>query len=85
MAEVYILSSIGKLGKRDERLVFYKPDGAEQILYPFKIKQLLLIGKISVSGDAFRILSKNRIPVTFISTNGYFNHVLFMQMKKMFF
>lgn len=73
MAEVYILSSIGKLGKRDTSLVFYKPDGTEQILYPFKIKQLLLVGKISISGDAFRILAKNRIPVSFISENGYFN------------
>ena len=73
MADIYILSYIGKLGKRDETLIFSKPDGTVQVLFPFKIKQLLLVGKISISGDALRMLTKHRIPVSFISTNGYFN------------
>ena len=73
MSDVYILSNVGKLGKRDETLVFSKPDGSTQVLFPFKLEQLMLIGKISISGDALRMLSKYRIPVSFISTNGYFN------------
>jgi hypothetical protein len=73
MSDVYILSNVGKLGKRDETLIFSKPDGTTQVLFPFKVEQLMLIGKVSISGDALRMLSKYRIPVSFISTNGYFN------------
>lgn len=73
MSGIYILSNAGKLGKRDASLIFYQPDGTETVLFPFKIEQLIIAGKVSISGDAFRILSRHRIPVSFVSTNGYFN------------
>ena len=85
MSDVYILSNVGKLGKRDETLIFSKPDGTTQVLFPFKVEQLMLIGKVSISGDALRMLSKYRIPVSFISTNGYFNaRLVYANNKNMF-
>lgn len=76
MPDIYILSEFGKLGKRDESLIFYTPEGTSKILYPFKIKQLVLIGKVSISGEALRLLSRHKIPVSFISSNGMFNSKL---------
>ena len=73
MPDIYIISEFGKLGKKDDALIFYTPEGKSQILYPFKIAQLILIGKISISGDAIRLLSRHKIPVSFISANGIFN------------
>ena len=73
MSTVYIISDKGKLSKEGERLVFLQIDGTKQILFPFKIEILVLIGNVSISGDAFRLLSRHKIPVTFLSSNGRFN------------
>ncbi|MEL5719971.1 MAG: CRISPR-associated endonuclease Cas1 [Treponemataceae bacterium] len=73
MSDIYILTELGKLGRSDDALVFYTPEGERTILPTFKINQLVLIGKISISGDAIRLLSRHKIPVAFISHNGFFN------------
>lgn len=73
MAEIYILSDYGKLTKRDETIVFSQPDGTSTILFPFKTEHLVLIGRISLSADALRLLSKYKISTTFLSSNGRFN------------
>lgn len=73
MAEIYILSDYGKLTKKDETIVFVQPDGTRTILFPFKTEQLVVMGNVSVSGDALRMLSKYKITTTFLSSNGRFN------------
>lgn len=73
MSEIYILSELGKLGKKDEAFVFYTPEGTSTILYPFKIEQFIIIGKVSISGEAFRLLARHKISIAFLSSNGYFN------------
>lgn len=73
MSEIYILSDFGKLSKKDETIVFSQNDGTNTILFPFKTEHLVLIGKISISADAFRLLSKYKIGTTFLSSNGRFN------------
>lgn len=73
MSSIYILSDYGKLSKKDETIVFTQPDGTSTILFPFKTELLVLIGNVSISGDAMRILTKYKIPVTFLSKNGRFN------------
>lgn len=73
MAEIYILSDYGKLSKRDETIVFSQPDGTSTILFPFKTEHLVLIGKVSISADALRLLTKHKISTTFLSSNGRFN------------
>lgn len=73
MASIYILSDYGKLGKKDETLVFSRPDGTTTILFPFKTEHLVLMGKISISGDALRLLLRYKISTTLLSSNGRFN------------
>lgn len=73
MAEIYILSDYGKLTKRDETIVFTQNDGTSTILFPFKTEHLVLMGKISISADALRLLTKYKISTTFLSSNGRFN------------
>ena len=58
MSAIYILSDNGKLSKKDETIVFSQADGTNTILFPFKTEQLVLIGNVSISGEAFRILTK---------------------------
>lgn len=72
MSAIYILSDYGKLGKKDETIIFSQPDGTSTILFPYKTEHLVLIGKVSISADAFRLLTKYKIPVTFLSSNGKF-------------
>ena len=76
MASIYIISDKGKLGKKDETFVFSQPDGSATILFPFKTEILFLVGNVSISGDALRMLSKYKIPVVFLSSNGKFNSKL---------
>lgn len=73
MSVIYILSNYGKLTKKDETIVFVQPDGTRTILFPFKTEQLVVMGNVSVSGEAFRMLSKYKITTTFLSSNGRFN------------
>lgn len=73
MAEIYILSDYGKLSKKDETIVFSQSDGTNTILFPFKTEHLVLMGKISISADALRLLTKYKISTTFLSSNGRFN------------
>ena len=73
MAAIYILSNYGKLTKKDETLVFVQPDESKTILFPFKTEHLVIIGNISISGEAIRILTKYKIGTTFLSSNGRFN------------
>lgn len=73
MASIYILSDHGKLTKKDETIVFVQPDETRTILFPFKTKQLVIMGNVSISGDALRLLTKYKIPTTFLSSNGRFN------------
>ncbi len=73
MAEIYILSDYGKLTKKDETIVFTQNDGTSTILFPFKTEHLVLMGRISISADALRLLTKYKISTTFLSSNGRFN------------
>jgi len=85
MASVYIISENGKLGRKDETLVFTQFDGTVTILFPFKTEHLVLVGNISLSGDAIRLLTKYRISTTFLSSNGKFNgKLLFGDTKNVF-
>lgn len=73
MSVIYILSDQGKLGKRGEALVLYHIDGKATTIFPYKTDHLVAMGNISISGDALRLITKNRLPMTFLSKNGKFN------------
>lgn len=73
MSVIYILSDQGKLGKRGEALVLHHIDGNVTTIFPYKTDHLVAMGNISISGDAIRLITKNRLPMTFLSRNGKFN------------
>lgn len=73
MAAIYIASKAGQLAKSGETLVFTQPDGTKTTLFPFKLEMLLIMGKVSLTGDAIRLLTRNKIPTVFLSSNGQFN------------
>lgn len=73
MSVIYILSDQGKLGKRGEALVLHHIDGNVTTIFPYKTDHLVAMGNISISGDAIRLITKNRLPMTFLSKNGKFN------------
>lgn len=85
MSSVYIISDHGKLAKRDETLLFKQAGGPERIIFPFKTEQLLIIGNVSISGAALRLLMRHKIATIFISANGRFNgKIVFGENKNVF-
>ena len=73
MGAVYIISNYGKLGKKDDTLIFSQGDEVKVVLFPFKTEHLVIMGNVSISGDALRLLMKHKIGTTFLSSNGRFN------------
>lgn len=73
MSAIYILTDHGKLSKKDETIVYTQLDGTKTIIFPFKTEQLVLLGSVSISGEAFNLFSKYKIPVIFLAKNGKFN------------
>ncbi len=73
MAAIYILSDFGKMIKKDETLIFVQNDETERVIFPFKTEHLVIMGTISISGSALRLLMKYKIGTTFLSANGKFN------------
>lgn len=76
MSGIYILSDYGKLSKKDQTLVFTENDGTNTILFPYKTDHLVLLGKVSITADALRLISKYKIETTFLSSNGKFSSKL---------
>lgn len=73
MAEIYLLSDYGKLIKKDETLEFVRRDNKSITLFPFKTEHIFMIGKVSVTGEALRLMSKYGIGATILASNGKFN------------
>lgn len=85
MANVYIISENGKLFKQDETLVFLHTDETKTILFPYKTSELILIGKVTITGDAIRLLARYKIPVLILLRNGKFQGKLtFGESKNVF-
>lgn len=73
MADLHIISKKGKITKSDEHLIFRDIEGNETRILPSKISQILLYDNISITGEAFNILAKNKIPLAIKTYNGIDN------------
>lgn len=73
MGTVYLVSDMGKLTREDEHLCFHQIDNTCYNILVFQTDMLVLIGNISFTGDALRLICKNKIPVIFVSKSGFFN------------
>lgn len=73
MGTTYIVSGVGKLGKESQHLVMKDVEGNCSKILPSKTDQLVLVGNVSISGDALWLLARKKIPTIFVSKNGMFN------------
>lgn len=73
MTDLHIISKKGKITKTDKHLLFRDIEGNETRILPSKINQILLYDNISITGEAFTILAKNKIPLSIKTYNGIDN------------
>jgi len=73
VTDLHIISKKGKITKSDEHLLFCDIEGNKTRILPSKINQILLYDNISITGEAFSILAKNKIPLSIKTYNGIDN------------
>ena len=56
MSTIYIISDFGKLVKHGNVLQLKKEDDVLKTIFPFKTEQIVVIGKIDLTGSALRLL-----------------------------
>ena len=76
MSNIYVISEGGKLNRSNALLSFTRYDGSGLTIRPQKIQTLVLIGKVTLTAEAMRLISMNRMQVLFLSANGDFNSKL---------
>ena len=85
MTDLHIISKRGKITKTDEHLLFRDIEGNETRILPSKINQILLYENISITGEAFNILAKNKIPLSIKTYSGIDNiHLQYEESKNVF-
>jgi CRISPR-associated protein Cas1 len=85
MTDLHIISKRGKITKTDEHLLFRDIEGNETRILPSKINQILLYENISITGEAFNILAKNKIPLSIKTYSGIDNiHLQYEDSKNVF-
>jgi CRISPR-associated protein Cas1 len=85
MTDLHIISKRGKITKTDEHLLFRDIEGNETRILPSKINQILLYENISITGEAFNILAKNKIPLSIKTYSGIDNiHFQYEDSKNVF-
>ncbi|MGB4407799.1 MAG: CRISPR-associated endonuclease Cas1 [Sphaerochaeta sp.] len=82
MATAYIVSQNGKL-QRDGNLLQYSDyTGNITKLIPDKIDQIVVVGNLELTGQAFSLLVEKRIEVSFLQKNGRYNGKIVFQDSK---
>lgn len=79
---VYITSNNGTLNNNSEILFYKDYKGNVVKLLPDKVKEIVLIGKTTITSGAFSLLFKNKISVVFLSTIGrYMSRLVYLERK----
>ena len=73
MSIVYLASNNGTLTEKDDVLFYEDYKGNNTKLLPQKISQIIVIGRLTITGSAFYILFQYQISVVFLRKNG--NHI----------
>ena len=58
MGTTYIISGVGKLGRESNHFVMKDVEGNCSKILPRKTDQLVVVGNVSISGDALRLLAQ---------------------------
>lgn len=82
MSTVYISSNNGILSDKEDILYYEDYKGNKVKLLPDKIKQLVLIGRTTITSGAFSLLFANHIEVAFLNKNGKYSGRLAYSDKK---
>lgn len=86
MSTVYISSDYGKLSKKGDCLEYHHKDGTVVQIFPYKTKQIIIIGKLDITSEAMKNLMRFKINVTFLNKNGRFDgRLIFQDGKNVFF
>lgn len=70
MSTVYLASNNGVLSEKDNVLFYEDYRGNKTKLLPQKISQIIVIGRLTITGSAFTLLFQYQISVVFIRKNG---------------
>lgn len=69
---IYILSEKGKLAKEDRHLIYTNAAGDKQSILPRHMKYLIILGNVTITGEAFKILVGFKIAVLYTDFKGAF-------------
>ncbi|RZD17179.1 MAG: hypothetical protein EVJ46_02820 [Candidatus Acididesulfobacter guangdongensis] len=85
MSTIYIISDYGKLVKHGNVLQLKKEEDVLKTIFPFKTEQIVVVGKIDLTGSALRLLMHHNINIIFLNSNGRFNgRINFQEGKNIF-
>ncbi len=82
MSTIYIVSDYGKLVKKGDVLQLKRENDVLKTIFPYKTEQLVIIGRIEITSQAFLQLMKHRIDTVFLSHNGKYNGKLVFETGK---
>jgi CRISPR-associated protein Cas1 len=82
VATAYIVSQNGKLQKDGNLLQYSDYTGNITKLIPDKIDQIVVVGNLELTGQAFSLLVEKRIEVSFLHKNGRYNGKIVFQDSK---
>ncbi len=85
MSSIFILSNSGSLTRESEHLVYVSYDMKRTRILPFRTEHIIIVGNVTVSGDAMRLIMKNEIPVVYLSQNGtFYGRIVYQDSKNIF-
>ena len=70
MSIVYLASNNGTLTEKDNVLFYEDYKGNKTKLLPQKVSQIIVIGRLTITGSAFYVLFQYQISVIFLKKNG---------------
>lgn len=76
MAVAYLVSNNGKLNRSGEILEYSDYLGNRTKLIPDKLDEIMVIGRMELTGPALFLIMEHRIPVYFFHMNGRYNGIL---------
>ena len=85
MSTIYIETDHGLLKKKNDILHLIDADKKETSLFPHQIERIVLSGNIEITAQAFKLIMKHKIPVSYITKRGdYKGRLVFDDGKNVF-
>lgn len=82
MPDIYIVTTHGRLIRKNRAFNFRYPDGTISTFFPHNTEKIIMIGKIEISPDALKMMMHHNIEAVFMNLNGRFDGRLVFQEGK---